>query len=177
MAVLVTIHPELEATSYVDLTYFQAWCAQNLKDLTGQSTDAKSVAVNAAAEYMDARYLRLPGYRKLAGQLREYPRESAWDSRGDKITGVPKAWKDACCAFAFLSLGGVVLMPNQIGDEQGRALKMSREKVGPIETEVEYDNFGGYVLPIFPQIDRQLYRLGLAFGSGSGISTGSVGRA
>lgn len=176
MAVTVTIDPELEATSYVDLTYFQAWCAQNLKDLTGKDADAQSVAVNGAAEYMDARFLRLPGYRKEAGQLREYPRECAWDSRGDKITGVPKAWKDACCAFAFLALGGISLMPNQLGDE-GRSVKKSREKVGPLETEVEYDSFGGYVLPVFPQIDRQLYRLGLACGSGGGIGVGSVGRA
>lgn len=173
MAVIVKTFPDLDATGYVSVAEFSAWCAQNLKDTTGKTLDQLGKAVNDAALYMDTRFAFV-GYRKDKAQEREWPRECAWDSRGDRVEGVPKAVKDAACAYAFIALS-TELMAGPIRDDSGRVVKSKSEKVGPIAEEVEYDTFGGYELPIYPAIDRQLYRHGLVCRKG-GIGVGSVER-
>lgn len=173
MAVTVTTSPTASATSYVSLAEFKAWCDQRLKTYAGKTDDQLGVAVNAGAEYMDVRF-NFVGYRKDAAQAREWPRESAWDSRGDKVDGVHQAVKDAQCAYAFMALSQE-LMAAPTRDESGRVIKSKDEAVGPIKTSVEYETISGYEVPIFPAIDRLLYRHGLVVRKG-GFSVGSVAR-
>ncbi len=173
MAVTITIHPTVDATSYVSLVEFKAWADQRLKSYAGKSDDQLSVAINAGAEYMDTRF-DFYGYRKEAAQTREHPREQLYDSRGDKVDGVHQAVKDAQCAYAFMALSQE-LMAAPTRDESGRIVKSKDEAVGPIKTSVEYETIAGYEMPIFPAIDRLLYRHGLVRRKG-GIGVGDVVR-
>ena len=174
MAVIVNNTPLApDATSYVSLAEFKAWADQRLKVYAGKSDDQLAVAVNAATEYMDARF-RFVGYRESSGQALEWPRNSAWDDRGDRVEGVPQVVKDACCGYAFLALSQE-LMPAPAQDESNRAVKSKSEKVGPIATDVEYSEALGYEVPIFPAIDRLLYRRGLVCRKG-GLAIGQVAR-
>lgn len=174
MAVTVNSTPSAPtATSYVSVAEFQAWADQRLKSLTGKSADELGAAVNAASEYMDTRFTFV-GYRKDKFQSLEWPREQAWDSRGDRVESVPQAVKDACCGYAFLALSRE-LMPAPTRDGSGFVVKSKDEKVGPISESVEYDTSVGYDLPIFPAIDRLLYRHGLVHRKG-GLSIGAVER-
>lgn len=163
-----------DATSYVSLAEFQAWASQRLKVLTGKSEDEMSAAINAATEYMDTRFTFI-GYRKEREQALEWPRNSAWDSRGDRVEGVPQAVKDACSGYAFLHLNGIELMPSPVVDESGRHVKSKSEKVGPISTDVEYADGAGYDMPLFPVVDRLLYRHALVVRKG-GVGFGTVVR-
>jgi hypothetical protein len=172
MPVTVVTTPKApDATSYVSVADFEAWAAQRLRSLTGKTPDQLAVAVNTATEYMDSRFTFV-GYREEATQALEWPRNQAWDNRGDRVEGVPKAVKDACYGYAFLALSQS-LMPSPTQDESGRQVKSKSEKVGPIATDVEYSDKGGYDMPIFPEIDRLLYRHGLVVRRG-GIGVGSV---
>lgn len=175
MAVTVTTYPTTDATSYASVADLQAWAAQRLKDVSGKTTDQLGAAVNAASEYMDVRF-RFRGVREDHTQAREWPRDFVYDERGYRIDAVPQEVKDACCAYAFLVLGGAELLSAPDRDSSGRSLKMKREKVGPIEEQVEYVEAGGFELPMYPAIDRLLYRRDLVVRQG-GIGVGCVGRA
>jgi hypothetical protein len=66
-------------------------------------------------------------------------------------------------------------MPSPTQDETLRVVKSKSEKVGPISTDVEYSEQAGYDMPVFPAIDRLLYRHGLVVRKG-GIGVGTVTR-
>lgn len=174
MAVLITVYPDAGATGYVSVAYFKAWCDQRLKTYTGKTDDQIAAAIVQASEFMDARFA-YPGYRKLKDEVLEYPREEAWDARGDRIEGVPDLFKRACCGYAFRALTKP-LMSDPTRDDSGRAVKSQESKVGPIAESVEYETSSGFTFPVYPEVDNLLYRAGLAIRQGS-ISTGNVARA
>lgn len=171
---VVTTEGSASATAYVSVADFTAWCTQHLKDITGKTSDQLGKAVNDGAEYMDVRH-RFIGYRLGATQAREWPRQSAWDVRNDKVEGIPQEVKDANCGYAFRALSAE-LMPDPTRDATGRVIKSKDEKVGPISESTEYETISGYDLPIFPAVDRLLYRRGLVCRQG-GISSGDLVRA
>lgn len=175
MAVVVKIYPELDATSYASVQDLRDWAAQRLKSLGTATDDELGAAVNAASEYMDIRF-KFRGTRLDHLQDREFPRDFVYDERGYKIEGIPKEVKEACCGYAFLARGGVELMPSPDYDPTGRDIKSKTEKVGPIEESVDYVEASGFRLPIFPAIDRLLYRRNLVCRS-TGISVGTVWRS
>jgi len=178
MAVTVTTYPDPDATGYVSVAEFKAYCDQRLKAYAGKTDDQIGASINEGSEYMELRF-QFVGYRKEKEQSREWPRSEAWDERGDLVEGVPQAVKDACCEYAFRRLNGIALLPDPERDDSGRSLKSKEEKVGPLATKVEYEAAsGGYELPVFPSADRILVRRGLvrqAPASG-GISVGEVAR-
>jgi hypothetical protein len=171
--VTVTTSPAEDATSYVSLAEFQAWADQRLKDISGKSDDQLGAALNAATEYMDIRFIFV-GYREEVAQALEWPRRLAYDARGSRVVGVPQAVKDACCGYAFLALS-TELMPSPTRDSSGLVVKSKDEKVGPISESVDYDHLAGYNMPVYPAIDRLLYRHKLVVRQG-GISSGTVNR-
>lgn len=173
MPVTVTTYPTVDATSYASVVEFKAWAEQRLKTLTGYSDDQLGAALNVAAEYMDIRF-KFKGRREVATQAREWPRSFVQDEMGYPINGMPPEVKTACCGYAFLALT-TELMPSPTRDETGRSVKSKDEAVGPLKTSVEYDTSSGYELPIFPAVDRLLYRRGLVVrGTGGGLSIGTL---
>jgi hypothetical protein len=174
VAVTVTTYPDLNATGYISVAELTAWADQWLKDISGKSPDQLALAINTATEYMDTRFLFV-GYRKDADQALEWPRSSAYNSRGDQVAGIPLAVKAACSGYAFMALS-TELMPAPVNDGSNRTIKSKDEKVGPISESVEYDIASGYEMPVYPSIDRLLSRHGLILVKPS-IFTGSVGRA
>lgn len=173
MAVTVTIYPDLAATGYVSVDTFKAYCDQRLKVYAGKSDDEIGVAINEASEYIDSRF-KFPGHREFAEQSREWPRLQAYDSRGDRVEGIPSELRNACCEYAFRALSQS-LMADPTRDESGRVIKSKDEKVGPISESVEYAEHAGFAMPIYPFADNMLYRRGLVIRSG-GVSINTIRR-
>lgn len=176
MAITITIYPDPQANGYVTLVEARAYWANALMTNAKTSVDDEvAAAIIRATRYLDLRF-SFSGYRRDKGQLRQWPRSYAYDDRGDPVEGVPQAVKDACCEYAFRSFS-IDLLPDPTRDESGRAVKSKREKVGPIEEEVEYVEFGGLQLPTYPLADRMLAAAGLLQKAAGGITVGDVRRA
>ena len=175
MAVIViSTEGAADATAYVSVAEFKSWADQRLKDYSGKTDDQIGAAINAAAEFMDSEY-KFVGYRKDKAQALEWPRESAWDVRGDKVDGVPNEIKLANSELGFRALSGD-LRADPTRDPSGRVVKQKEEKVGPISESVTYDERFGYDRPMYPQVTALLRRRRLLVQS-SGIGVGCVGRA
>lgn len=176
MPITVTTYPNPAANGYVSLVEARAYWAERLMTniLTGDD-DAVASAIIKATQYLDSRFTFV-GYRELKDQVREWPRAYAYDDRGDTVTAVPVAVKNATCEYAFRALS-TSLMADPARDEAGRAVKSKTEKVGPISEAVEYSEFGGYELPVYPAADRMLIVRGLVKGRSGGLTVGSVERA
>jgi hypothetical protein len=175
MPITLTTYPTEPFNSYASLAYFKARLDVQLRVWAGKTDDQMSSALIAATEYMDVRHGYV-GYPKVAGQSRQWPREEAYDCRGDKVTGIHVALQNACCEYAWRHLNGLDLMPDPTADEFGQVVKSKDEKVGPIATSIEYETSRGTRLPVYPKADSILYAAGLVVRR-SGLTIGTVGRA
>jgi hypothetical protein len=176
MPIVVTTYPNPLANGYVTLLEARAYWAERLMTHTSTGVDdTVSSAIIRATQYLDVRF-GFVGYRELKDQDREWPRAYAYDNRGDRIIGVPKAIKDATCEYAFRALSAS-LLADPVRDDSGRVVKSKDEKVGPIAESVEYSEYAGFELPAYPAADRLLLAKGLIMGKAGGISTGYIGRA
>jgi hypothetical protein len=118
------------------------------------------------------------GWRKLSTQNTQFPREGLYNNRGDLVTGIPTAAKDAQCEYAFRALSAP-LVPDPVQDETGRSVKQRVQKVGTLEDLVTYDKFSRYDLPIYPYPDSLLRLAGLISSDRSvsgGIVVGNTAR-
>lgn len=175
MPITVTTYPNPLANGYVTLLEARAyWAARLMTNVASSDDDQVSAAIIKATQYLDLRF-NFVGYRELKDQDREWPRAYAYDDRGDTVSGVPKAIKDATCEYAFRALS-IDLLSDPVRDDSGNAIKSKDEKVGPISESVEYADHG-FELPAYPAADRLLIARGLVKGKTGGISVGNVARA
>lgn len=175
MPITVTTYPDLQANGYVSLAEARAYWAARLRTHPSTSDDdAVAAAVIKATQYLDTRF-RFVGYRKDKGQLREWPRDDAYDDRGDSVDGVPQAVKDATCEYAFRALS-TELMADPTRDDSGRVVVSKDEKVGPISESVEYSEFAGFEMPSYPAADRLLTQRGLVVVPAQGLGVGTLWR-
>jgi hypothetical protein len=175
MPIALTTHPAEPFNSYASLEYFKARLDNQLRVYTGKTDDQMRSALIAATEYADIRHAFV-GYPKLAGQSRQWPREEAYDARGDKVVGVHVALQNATCEYAWRQLNGLELMPDPTADAFGQVVKSREEKVGPISESVTYETAYGRQLPIYPAADNLLTAAGLVRRR-SGFTVGSLARA
>ncbi len=174
MPVTLTVYPAEPFNSYASLAYFKARLDQKLRVYVGKTDDQLMAALVDATEYMDIRHSYV-GYPAVAGQSRQWPREEAYDCRGDKVVGIHTALKDACCEYAWRGLS-TELMPDPVADETGQVVKSKEEKVGPLSTSVTYETVKGMRVPTFPRADGLLYAAGLVRRR-SGMTVGNLGIA
>jgi len=161
MALTITVQtlpPVAGANAYVSVAFFKARMDAKLRSYAGKTDDQLIAAITAATEYVDTRF-RFVGYRVAAGQSTEWPRQNAYDDRGDRVVGVPDAVMKATCDYAFRALSAE-LMPDATRDESGQVVKSKTEKVGPLEESVEYATYFAS-MPEYPAADRLLSSRGL----------------
>lgn len=99
-------------------------------------TDAqKEGAIREATAYLDAVYAnRYRGYRRGNLQGLEWPRTNAQDDSGWPLRDLPTQLLDAVAELAVRALGESLAADQ----DPGGSIKRTREKVGPIEREIEY---------------------------------------
>jgi hypothetical protein len=175
LAIILTEHPAEPFNSYASIQYFKDRMDLKLRSYVGKTDDQIASALITATEYADIRW-GFVGYMKEKGQSRQWPRLEAYDIRGDLIEGIPAALKNAVCEYAWRVLNGGELMPDPTLDERGQVIKSIAEKVGPIETDIVYDNTKGVRLPSYPNADNLLIAAGLVARK-AGFTVGTLGRA
>jgi hypothetical protein len=98
-------------------------------------------------------------------QRLSFPRRYLMDRNGVEILGVPEQLKMAVCEYAVRSRAAP-LLPDPATSENGQPLKRVFEKIGPIETETEYQSQTSNRLQSYPAADRLLLDL---LGPSSGV--------
>lgn len=103
------------------------------------SADAMKAALIKATQFIDALFNgRWRGTRTNRTQALAWPRSSMVDQDGfvEDTNVIPTKLEHATAELAVMALTET-LMPNQ---SNPGTIKMERDKVGPIETEVEYNS-------------------------------------
>lgn len=94
-----------------------------------------------------------------------WPREYAYDDRGQPISGIPERLKQAVAEYAVRAAGSA-LLPDPTVDAYAGSLNRRKEKVGPIEEEYEYvpGTSGMRIYNPYPAADKILRPLLLGSG-------------
>lgn len=121
-----------DATSYVDLdygtTYAESFFSEDDYDTWSNASDSElERTLNRATQYIDRTYVFL-GEKKTYAQSLQFPRDYLYDFKGDAITDIPNALKQAVCLVAIRLLNGVELDP-----DLARGGRIVREKIDVID--------------------------------------------
>jgi hypothetical protein len=168
--------PLTGANTYADLAYFKAYHTLRLNSYVAYQDSQIEAALVKAWGYLDMRFKYI-GWRQTVDQNTEWPRDGAFNDRQDLVTGIPSQVKDAQCEYTLRALVGN-LIPDPSLDDTGQVVKKLKEKVGPIETEVEFDVSEGIPLPAYPYADNLLKQRGLVLNDQprNGIGHGTTAR-
>jgi hypothetical protein len=176
-----TLPPTANANAYITVAFFRDYHLERGRDFSNLTNypDAKVQAcIINATQYLDLRF-EYVGYRVQADQTTEWPRSSAFNNRGDLLTGIPLAVQRATAEYAYRALTAD-LLADPTRDASGQAIKSKSETVGPISERVEYVDYLGYELPEYPLADRLLIVPGLTVDGGSsnrgGLQSGNIQR-
>jgi hypothetical protein len=172
--------PVTSANAYVDAAFFVTYHTDRGTDVSSHSTDEVQFAIVRATQYLDLRFEYI-GERSLSNQELEWPRQFAYDDRGNSVAGLPVVVKWATCEYALRALTASLIADPSQADDSGRAVKVREEAVGPIVEKVEYERGATYSMPDYPIADRMLISRGLvlsgaAGGSKAGLMVGTLSR-
>ena len=101
----------------------------------------------------------LGGGDVLEPQPLEFPRVYLYDQSGQLVAGIPAKLKQATAEYAVRAVStSITLMPDPTYDDSGKAITRKREKVGPIETDLQFEAGGSAsnILRAYPTADRLL---------------------
>lgn len=169
--------PTAGANAYIAEAFFREYHEDRGTDTTDYDQSAVEAAIIKATQYLDVRF-EYVGRRIVSDQSTEWPRNSAWNSRGDLVTGIPLRVKQATAEYALRALTSSLLAdPDR--DGTGRAVKSTSETVGPISERIEYADFKGFELPAYPLADQLLISYGLVADTKSigGLTSGDLVRS
>lgn len=142
------------AEAYASVAELQAHRPRSSFSIPVGATDAQIEAAliraTAAVDgYMGSRW---PGLRLTSAQALDWPRSGAWDRDGWPLTGLPAAVKVAAMEAALVELGSL----GALTEPQSRGGQITREKVGPVETEYAK---GAPAATMYPAISQALSRI------------------
>lgn len=163
------------ANAYISEAWFEAFAEDLGYTIPSGNVEA---AIVRASLWVDATYLRrFPGTRKNGrDQGLHFPAQDGYDVGGVEIPDdeVPIEVKKATAYATLRELTEAdSLSPDIVAvTTEGGAVKRTRKKLGPMETEIEYTEgaTSGSNRPIFPVIDGVLARL-LSLGGGAATVT------
>ena len=165
--------PIAGANAYIDVAAFRAYWTDRGVVTSPTYTDAQvEVAIVKGTQYLDLRF-EYVGERVDRMQELEWPRQFAYNDRGDYVTGLPVAVKNATAEYAYRALTAP-LLSDPTTDETGRPLKSKEETVGPLTEKYEYEARSAVQLPDYPQADRILISRGLVRGGLTSTQTGGL---
>lgn len=172
--------PVAGANAYINVAAFRAYWTDRGVDTASYLDAAVQVAIVKGTQYLDLRF-EYVGERLDRLQDLEWPRQFAYNDRGDSFTGLPTAVKNATAEYSYRALT-MALLADPTTDDSGRPLKSKEETVGPLTEKYEYEAHGVFTMPDYPQADRILISRGLVRGGltstqTGGLMSGSLGRA
>jgi len=144
------------SNSYVTLAEFKAYHDDRGNDYSACSDAQIQSALIRSSDYIEARWRRRFKGRRLAGdQALSFPRVGLFDDEFRLVEGIPETLKRAQHEYAFRALT-TKLLPDPTTDATGLRVRRSRRKVGPIDTEIEYQQDASQLLKPYPAADRLL---------------------
>ncbi len=162
------------ANSYVTLAEFVAYWTDRNFDFTTYTTPAIQRSLIKATQYIDlenGNYFK--GYPLLEEQPLAFPRTCCYIRRHGGcilVEGVPIEVKTATYEYAKRVLESDTgdLQPDPVDrDETGQVVMYSFEKIGPIETKIDYVVGSGSEVRSYPAADKWLLPLLKYTGGGS----------
>lgn len=165
------------ANAYISAEEFTDYHEVRGTDVSAYDEEDIQFAIVKATQYLDVRF-QFIGYRRVKGQTTQWPRENAFDDRGDAVYGVPQPVKDATAEYALRALTAD-LLADPTRDDLGLGVKSKTEKVGPLEESVEYATGSGFQMPEYPLADNILRVNGLIKGTPQpgGLTVGTIARS
>lgn len=155
-----------DANAYIDVAYADAYFSARANADWSGAEPAKEAAIILATDYINVRWgQRLKGRREFPTvQALDFPRLGLRDNDGYLIRGIPENLRRAVAEYALRALAGS-LMPDPAIDETGQRVNSRREKIGPIEEEVNYMAWANAIMEVrpYPAADR-LMREFITFG-------------
>lgn len=172
--------PIAGANAYLDAAAFRSYWIDRGIDTSSYTDQQIQIAIVKGSQYLDLRF-EYVGERLSQDQDLEWPREFAYNDRGDTLTGIPSAVKNATAEYSHRALTTSLLADPTV-DGSGRPLKSKEETVGPLTEKYEYEAHGVFTMPDYPQADRILISRGLVRGGltstqTGGLMSGNLGRA
>lgn len=131
------------ANAYIDVAYFTTYHTDAQVDavVNGEYSETQiQGAIVVATRYAD-NSRRYKGWKLLAAQSTQFPRDKLYDRDGNLVEGLPTKLKDAIAEYALraLSSSGVgQLAPDPVADDRGLLVKSKTEKLGPLEETTVY---------------------------------------
>jgi hypothetical protein len=148
-----------DANALITLAEYRAHFTDRGVDTSAQDDATVQAAIVVATDYIEQRWEScLLGQREHDNQCVSFPRDGICDYAGEELDGVvPKQVKRAVIEYARIAISQSLLQTPTV-DESGKAVKRTREKVGPIETETEFQDGSGIdiLLRPYPIADRWL---------------------
>lgn len=152
-----------DANSYTDETFADAYFLDR-SDATWAAADSasKQAALIKATDYIELRFKdRWKGILAPEATTLSFPRQYFYDRKGEPVDfandGIPSDIQKATAEYALRALSAD-LLPDPTAADSGQAIKRTFDKVGPIETEIEYE--GGAARPDlirpYPAADKLL---------------------
>lgn len=149
-----------DANSYASVAFADAYFAdRNNTTWSAASTADKEFALVKATDYIELRFgSRWKGNLAPEATTLSFPRQYLYDRKGELVDlEVPTDIQKATAEYAVRALAAD-LLPDPDVAASGQAIKRTFDKVGPIETEVEFE--GGAARPDlirpYPTADRLL---------------------
>jgi len=125
---------------------------------TALGNTAKQGLIVKACDYLDVRF-RWRGIRQNESQNMEWPRLNAQKDDGAIVIGVPTEVKEAVAEYATRAASSD-LAPDPSYQDENAPLASKREKVGPIEVEVQFEGGGSInTFRKYPAADAKLREL------------------
>ncbi|MAD98776.1 MAG: hypothetical protein Unbinned200contig1000_14 [Prokaryotic dsDNA virus sp.] len=148
-----------DANSYVDVAYADAYFLDRANSgWSSADTSSKEIALVKATDYVEIRFRdKWKGILAPEATTLSFPRQYLYNRKGELETGIPEDVKKAVCEYAVRALSAD-LLPDPTVSDSAKALKKTFEKVGPIETEVEYQDGSARpdIIRPYPAADRLL---------------------
>lgn len=160
------------ANAYIDVAFHRSYWADRGVDLSTVADVDLEIDIIKGTQYLDLRF-EYVGERVDRDQNTEWPRQFAYNDRGDYVTGLPLAVKQATSEYSYRARSAPLLVDPE-SDPLGRAIKSKAEAVGPISEKVEYQDRSVYQMPDYPQADRILIARGLVRGGLTSMQTGGL---
>lgn len=154
-----------DANSYCDVTYFKAYHAARGKSWGSSTDDQIAGALVQSTDFVDGRFT-FRGRATNLGQTTRWPRIAAYDNDRRILSGIPRALKEAVCAYALRALTAT-LNPDPVRDATGQTVISKSSAVGPITKSVTYAPGGVLTMPKYPEADNKLRSAGLVETTGT----------
>ncbi|NNE83620.1 MAG: hypothetical protein HKN28_06585 [Alphaproteobacteria bacterium] len=132
------------------------WLDRNNGVWSAASVADKEKALREATVYIDGTFEGrwIGEHPGASSQVLAWPRNSAIDSEGRNVTGIPQRLKDSTARLALEGLGAFL---SQAEDRGGR---IARAKVGPLDVSYFRDAPAGTAYPFLDLMLKPLLKLG-----------------